>query len=64
MDEERSIFEERGKCEVESIKMIRHIIGRTDWDRACVEAINSDIHYHTCNEVLRDSFYNNIGKWT
>lgn len=59
----QSDFENRGICEVESIRMVKHVIGRTDWDRACAEAINPDVSYHYCGEILRDIFYRNIGVW-
>lgn len=61
--EDKESFEQRGKYEIESLKMIRHVIGRTDWDQACVEAINPQVQYHFCNEILRKVFYENIGKW-
>ena len=51
----------RGAFEVEAIKKVKHVIGRTDWDKACTTQINPDVKYHFCNETLRDSFYNN--KW-
>ncbi len=63
MEEEYRRFEERGKCEVESLKLTRHVIGRTDWDRACAEAINPQVQYHFCNEILRDIFYEYAGCW-
>lgn len=52
---------ERGKYEIESIKTVKHIIGRTDWDYACTKFINSDVLYHHCDEILRESFY--INRW-
>lgn len=52
-------FDKRGKFEIEAIKKCRHIIGRTDWDKACVTQINPTIKYHFCNETLRDCFYHN-----
>lgn len=63
MEEERRRFEERGKCEEESLRLARHVIGRTDWDRACAEAVNPQVHYHFCNEILRDIFYEYAGCW-
>lgn len=63
MEEDMTSFEKRGKYEIESIKMVRHVMGRTDWDRACVEAINADIQYHMCDRILRSSFYEYAGKW-
>ena len=38
----------RGNC---------HFIGRTDWDRAWVQAINPCATYHFCEEVLRGPFF-------
>lgn len=51
---------QRGIAEIEVIKKVRNVIGRTDWDEACTTQINSDIRYFFCNESLRDSFYDGI----
>lgn len=50
----------RGKYEEEAIKGVKHIIGRTDWDRACVKRLNPDINYYKCNETMRKPFYENV----
>lgn len=63
LEEDRELFEKHGKCEIESIRTVKHVIGRTDWDRACTEAVNPDIHYHFCNEIIRDMFYAEAGTW-
>lgn len=55
-------FAKRGTFELEAIKKVKHVIGRTDWDKACVRLINPTAEYHFCNETLRDSFYQ--GKWS
>lgn len=47
----------RGELEQQSLRLSRHIIGRTDWDRACAKQISPDAQYHFCNETLRDPFY-------
>ena len=47
----------RGEQEVAALKKIRHVIGRTDWDRACALRINPQVTYHFCNETLRTAFY-------
>jgi len=47
----------RGRQEVAALKKIRHVIGRTDWDRACALQINPNVTYHFCNETLREPFY-------
>lgn len=52
-------FTRRGKSERDMIRRVKHVIGRTFWDRAHVWAINSQVVYHFCNETLRDSFYTN-----
>ena len=54
-------FALRGEQEAAALKKIRHVIGRTDWDNACVTQINPDVHYHFCNETLRETFYE--GAW-
>lgn len=60
---ERNLFIERGKIEIEALKKVRHVIGRTDWDKACAKLINPNIKYHFCNEILRNEFYDYAEKW-
>lgn len=50
-------FAQRGVWEVEAIRHVRHILGRTDWDRECTKKINPKVQYHHIGEGLRDSFY-------
>lgn len=59
--QQKKKFERRGKFEIEALQKVKHVIGRTDWDRACAEQINPEINYHFCNEILRKSFYEK--KW-
>ena len=59
--DQKKTFEKRGNYEIDIIKHVTHIIGRTDWDKAHVSAINPKAHYHYCGETLRDAFYKN--KW-
>lgn len=54
-------FFRRGINERKSLRRVRHVIGRTDWDRKCVNEINPLCEYHYCPETLRDIFYQ--GKW-
>lgn len=51
------IFEKKGKLEIETIKQVKHVIGRTDWDKAAVWGINPNVNYYINNETLRDEFY-------
>lgn len=48
---------ERGKYEVRALRKLQHVCGRTDWDKACTQAVNSEAIYYHCNETLRASFY-------
>jgi glycosyltransferase involved in cell wall biosynthesis len=48
----------RGKNELEILKCVNHIFGRTHYDKAITWAINLKSKYHVLNEPLRDSFYN------
>jgi glycosyltransferase involved in cell wall biosynthesis len=52
----------RGKLEIDTLKLVDNVIGRTDWDRATATVINSVKNYFFCNEILRDSFYGR--EWT
>ena len=57
----RNITIKHGKSEIKYIQSVSHIIGRTQWDKYHSIIYNPLIHYHTCNELLRSSFYKN--KW-
>jgi len=50
-------FKKSGKFELELLKKVSHIIGRTSWDRARTWAINPNADYHFCYETLREEFY-------
>lgn len=54
-------FALRGELEVQALKKVRHVIGRTDWDEACTKRINPGVNYHFGNETLRETFY--TGRW-
>lgn len=55
-------YRKRGALEIEALKKVSHVLGRTDWDKACAEAINPDAVYHSCNRILRRTFYEN--RWS
>jgi len=57
LKQQQSKFVRRGELEIEALQKVKHIIGRTTWDRACAYQINPDTQYHFCNETLRDEFY-------
>lgn len=58
---EKDQFIRRGEFEIKSLRLARHVIGRTTWDYACTKQINPAVEYHFCNETLRDEFYKH--KW-
>ena len=59
---EKKAFEERGLFELEALKNVKHVIGRTDWDKALSMKINPLLNYHFCNEIMRERFY--LNKWS
>lgn len=60
---EQKQFINSGKT-VEKVMLskVKHIIGRTSWDRAHAWAINPNAKYHFNNETLRPEFYDG-SKW-
>ncbi len=54
-------FQRRGKREIAVIKSVKHVIGRTDFDKAHSLSINPRLKYHHCEETLRENFYE--GQW-
>lgn len=59
--EQKKKFSIRGTYEINALKKAKHVIGRTEWDFACVKFINPSISYHQANEILRSCFYEE--KW-
>lgn len=59
---EIKVFRDVGVYEQEIIKRTKFVIGRTDWDRAHIWAINPLCKYLFCNETLRPEFYT-CNKW-
>ena len=62
LDESRN-FARRGEIEIDTLRRVRHVIGRTSWDRAQVWAVNPGAVYHHCGEALRDPFYRNVWRY-
>ena len=55
-------FAQTGKCEIELIKKVNHVIGRTEWDKTHTWVQNPSANYYFCNETLREEFYTSE-KW-
>lgn len=58
---QKNKFFKRGKNEIEMLKRVNAVIGRTTWDLANTKAINPKLKYYVGNETIRESFYKN--KW-
>lgn len=58
---QRRRYLQRGSMEQASLAITRHVLGRTHWDRACMEMLAPQAAYHFCGESLRESFY--TGSW-
>lgn len=54
---------QRGYFEKETLSSVKHVIGRTFWDKACVKSLNPEIQYHFNNETLRETFYESQWKY-
>lgn len=55
--QQQSKFVKSGELEIEALEKVRHVVGRTTWDKACAYQINPDAQYYFCNETLRNEFY-------
>ncbi len=56
-------FKSKGRYETLALQEAAHVIGRTDWDRACATQANPAIRYHFANEILRGGFYEEDARW-
>lgn len=58
--EQQLKFYKRGKNEIALLNSVKHVMGRTDWDRAHSLRINSQLSYHFCNESMRKAFFEHV----
>ena len=56
-------FKTRSRHEVELIKRINHVIGRTGWDKAHVLSLNPRIKYYNHRELIRTAFFDACWKY-
>jgi glycosyltransferase involved in cell wall biosynthesis len=59
--EQRDKFCERARNEVEALKLIKHVTGRTEFDKKFVKSVNPNATYHYMSETMRACFYE--GSW-
>lgn len=53
----RERFRKSAEYELDLLKSVNHIIGRTSWDRIQTSYMNPEANYYHCNETLRKDFY-------
>lgn len=58
---QKQAFAKRGENEKEILRRVKNVVGRTEWDKYNTSAINPNLNYFYCSEVLRPVFYEN--KW-
>ncbi len=56
-------FRRRSARESEIFATVKNYIGRTAWDRQYVNRVAPDARYYHLDEVLRETFYDNAGRW-
>lgn len=61
--QQQSDFVRKGVMEIECLKAVDYIEGRTSWDRAMSTSINPNAEYFHCPRILRDVFYTSV-KWS
>lgn len=54
-------YRKRGMYEIDAIKRVGHVTGRTIWDQCYTQEWNEKAQYHFMNETLRPIFYE--GEW-
>jgi len=56
-------FWKRAKMENETLSLVQHVIGRTEFDKESSRKANPKAQYHYCSETLRDVFYIKGNSW-
>ncbi len=57
LDKQLAHFEAQAAVEAAMLPRLRHVTGRTDWDRAQLERLAPKAAYYPCGETLRPGFY-------
>lgn len=53
----------RGERELFLFKKLKYAMGRTEWDKQVSQLLSPQSRYYHVDEVLREPFYENAGKW-
>lgn len=54
---EKIAWERNSVTEQRMMKNIKHLMGRTEWDKKISQVFSPNVCYHHCNEILRNEFY-------
>lgn len=57
------LYTKNAKREIEVLKKVKYVTGRTNWDKATMLAVNPNLKYFRCNYNLRNAFYS-AEKWS
>lgn len=57
------IIHVRSKREKELFKHVRYAMGRTSWDKEMLQLFAPEAKYFHVDEILREPFYANAGRW-
>ncbi len=52
-------FQCKAQYEQQLLLQVKHVIGRTTWDKTLLWSMNPNVEYHFNNEILREEFYDN-----
>ena len=61
LDKQQAFFNAQAAREKQLLAGLRHVSGRTEWDRAELARLAPNARYWPCNETLRPEFY--TGEW-
>ncbi len=61
IEQQKEKFLKRGECEKAALREVKHVIGRTGWDKSTTLELNPDLVYHKAGEILRKEFYDALG---
>lgn len=53
----KKTWEQNCYRELHIMSNIHYFLGRTEWDRRCLESLQNNYNYYKCNEILRNEFY-------
>ncbi len=59
----KMLYKKNAKREIEVLKKVKYVTGRTDWDKSTMLSVNPDLKYYRCNYNLREPFYS-AEKWS